>query len=196
MNNIYVVRGTEQVGPFTENDIRAQLASGAITGDSLVWWDGLPEWTALSRSPLASLLASPGTAPAVVAGAVPAPALAVGVVAPGTAKTSTLALVSLITGIVGIPTFFCYGLGLALGIVAVVTGHISRGQLAKNPAEGGKGMALAGLICGYTSIVLTLVAIVGIAVLIALGNQVKTVFSTISSQLQSAEMTNSAPANQ
>jgi hypothetical protein len=195
MDKIYVVRGTEQAGPFTEAEIRSQLASGAITGDSLVWWEGLAEWTALSRTPLGA--APTAAAAPVVAASAPlaSPAAPVVTVGTGAPRTSVLAIVSLITGILALPTAFCYGLGLALGLVAVITGHIARGQLAKNPAETGQGLALAGLICGYTSIVLTIVAIVAIGVLIALGNQVKTVFSTITSQLQSAAPPNSTPAS-
>jgi Flp pilus assembly pilin Flp len=194
MDNIYVVRGSEQAGPFTEAQIRAQLASGELTGDSLVWWEGQAEWSPISTTPLGSASA-PKLAPA--PGAIPAPiapvaAAPVEMMAPvGVQKTSTLALVSMICGIIAIPTSFCYGIGLALALVAIICGHIARGQLAKNPMESGKGFALSGLICGYVSFALFLVAVVAISVLIALGNQVKGVFSTINTQM----ITNSAPAN-
>jgi hypothetical protein len=52
-------------------------------------------------------------------------------------------------------------------------------------------MALAGLILGYvwsSFIILAFISIVAISVLIALGNQVKSVFTTINSQI-------AAPAN-
>jgi hypothetical protein len=195
MDNIYIVRGTEQAGPFTESDIRAQLASGALTGDSMVWWDGLPEWTPISRTPLGSPAAVAPAAAAVSAPAPVAPAGDVTATIPATAKISNLAIISLVTGILAIPMMFCYGLGLALGLVAIITGHIARGQLKRNPAEGGTGFALAGVICGYCSVALTVLGIIAICVLIALGNQVKTVFSTIQSQLNAAAMTNNAPAS-
>jgi hypothetical protein len=159
MNNIYVVRGTEQAGPFTESDIRAQLASGTLTSDSLVWWDGLPEWTPLANSPLAALLAP--AAP--VAGFVSAPAPAPGVViAPvtGTPKNSTLALVSMILGIAGLPMMLCWIIGLPLQIGAVITGHLARREIKKNPGIPGSGMALAGLILGYVGITLMIIFLV------------------------------------
>ncbi len=188
MNNIYVVRGTEQAGPFTDAEIRAQLASGELTGDSMVWWDGLPEWTALSKTPLAS-------PPVGIAPAAPIPAPAPGpIAAPApaefgarTPKTSVLAIVSLVTGIAGFPTILCWPVALMLDLAAIITGHIARSQIRKDPSQSGKGMALAGLICGYFGIFLV-VAVVIISVLIALGAQTKSVFETIQSQ-----MTNSAP---
>ena len=201
MDNIYIVRGTEQAGPFTESEIRAQLASGTLSSDTLVWWEGLPEWTALSNTPLATV-ATPAPLPSV--GAIPAPISPAPAAAaplsefapvapapvPGTGKTSALALASLITGVVAIPTVFCYGIGLLAGLAAVITGHMARGQFKKNPGESGEGMALAGLICGYISMALFLLAVVAVSVLIALGNQVKGTFKTIQSEMQ----TNNAPA--
>jgi hypothetical protein len=57
---------------------------------------------------------------------------------PAQAKTNTLAIVSLVTSIIG------------LGIVGIITGHISLSQIKKTH-EQGHGLALAGLIIGYIS---------------------------------------------
>ena len=54
-------------------------------------------------------------------------------------KTNTLAIVSLVTSLVGI------------GLAGVITGHISLGQI-KRTGESGHGRALAGLIIGYIDI--------------------------------------------
>jgi hypothetical protein len=69
-------------------------------------------------------------------------------------KTSPLAIVSLVLGILGIPccTFFVFGIG------AVVTGYLARKQI--NESHGalkGGGMATAGLILGIVTIVLAIV---------------------------------------
>ena len=58
----------------------------------------------------------------------------------------------------------------------------------------GRGMAIAGLILGYLVPSLALVAAIAIAVLIALGSQVRSTFQTINAQLQAAQ-TNTAPAS-
>jgi hypothetical protein len=54
----------------------------------------------------------------------------------GDQKTNTLALLSLIFGLLG------------FGLVPIVLGHIARSQIRRT-GEGGGGMALAGLILGY-----------------------------------------------
>jgi Domain of unknown function (DUF4190)/GYF domain 2 len=190
MQNIYVVRGTEQAGPFTESEIRAQLASGALTPGSMVWWDGLPEWTPLSRTPLATLAAVPQApfAPP-VASALPA------AMESATKKTSGLAITSLTTGIIGLPAVLCWPLALILEIVAIITGHMARGQIRKNPALSGGGIALGGLICGYLGIVVIIAVVIG-SVYLTMNN--KALLQTIQSQINAAaaQATNNAPANQ
>lgn len=64
--------------------------------------------------------------------------------------SSGLAIASLICGIVGcVP---------GAGIAAVVMGHMALGRI-KTSGQGGRGMALAGLILGYLSIVGWIIAI-------------------------------------
>lgn len=65
--------------------------------------------------------------------------------APATAPTNTMAIVSMISSIIG---WFAFG---SLCIVGVILGHISLKQL-KTSGEGGRGMALTGLIMGYIGI--------------------------------------------
>ena len=75
--------------------------------------------------------------------------------------TNTLAIVSLVLGILGL-TF----IPLLASVCAVVCGHIARGQI-KRTGEGGSGFATAGLIIGYVSIAL-FVVIVGAIVIFAI----------------------------
>jgi hypothetical protein len=157
MDNIYIVRGSEQAGPFTDAQIRAQVAAGELTADSLVWWDGLPEWTPISRTPLAAPAAAPlAPVAAAVTPLAPAPLASTAAEtlapAPLAAKTSTLAIVSLVTGIAG---FLC---GIS-AIAAVITGHMARAEFKRNPGLEGKTMALVGLILGYVVIALMVVVI-------------------------------------
>lgn len=61
--------------------------------------------------------------------------------------TSSLAVVSLFFGILGI---FIFG-----SLIAVICGHVARSRMKANPGtESGEGMALAGLILGYTGLAL------------------------------------------
>lgn len=91
----------------------------------------------------------------------PTPAYA-GVASTGQ-KTNTLAIVSLVTGVLAVLT--CSGCGL-LSIAAIVTGILGRNQIkASNGLETGDGMALGGLITGAVGLVFgvgwLLVSIVG-----------------------------------
>jgi hypothetical protein len=67
-------------------------------------------------------------------------------------KTSTMAIVSLISGIAGWTLLPFLG-----SIVAIITGHIAQGEIKKGGGMvAGKGMAVDGLILGYLAIVLGL----------------------------------------
>jgi hypothetical protein len=95
-------------------------------------------------------------------------------------KTNSLAITSLVLGIVSLPLLFCYGSGIPFGIAAIVTGLIGRNQIkASNGLERGEGLALAGIITGGIGAVLIGGAIVVIAILLLLGPVVGNVFSNI-----------------
>lgn len=69
-------------------------------------------------------------------------------------RTSPLAIVSLVTGIIGLPccSFFVFG------IAAVVTGFLARRQIAASQGQvKGGGMATAGLVLGIIAIVFAVV---------------------------------------
>ncbi|MGV3732387.1 MAG: DUF4190 domain-containing protein [Microcella sp.] len=81
----------------------------------------------------------------------PPPAAAPYAAAPTGPKTNTLAIVSLVTGIVG--------LFIPIALAAVITGHIALSQI-KRLGDNGRGMAIAGLILGYLGIVAGLILLV------------------------------------
>jgi peptidyl-prolyl cis-trans isomerase B (cyclophilin B) len=63
------------------------------------------------------------------------------------AKTNVLAIVSLVTSIIG------------LSIVGIITGHIGMNQIKKT-GESGRGLATAGLIIGYLGLVVEVIWVV------------------------------------
>ena len=73
-------------------------------------------------------------------------------------KTSTLAIVSLVTSILSFFTFV-----FILSIVAIVTGKIAKRQIAGS-SEGGAGMAKAGVIIGWISLVWGILGVIALAV--------------------------------
>ena len=72
--------------------------------------------------------------------------------------TNALAIVSLVAGLASYVVLPVIG-----AIVAIVTGHLARGEIRRT-GEGGAGMALAGLILGYVHLVIAVIAIVTIAI--------------------------------
>lgn len=87
-------------------------------------------------------------------------------------RTSTAAIISLVFGVLGWTALPVIG-----GIIAIVTGHVARGEIRRSPdAIEGNGLALAGLILGWSSVLLLVIGALlfvlffgGIAVLAAFG---------------------------
>ena len=93
----------------------------------------------------------------------------------GQSETSTLAVVSLVSGILGWSLLPIIG-----GIVAVVTGHKAKREIrASGGALGGDTMATIGLVLGYASFALIVLPACVIITLIILGSSVGDVFSNI-----------------
>lgn len=72
---------------------------------------------------------------------------------PSSKKTSTLAILSLVFGILGL---FSFG-----SLIAIILGHIGRSEIKKQPElYEGDGIALAGLITGYLGLIMGLLWLV------------------------------------
>jgi hypothetical protein len=178
---IYVHRNNQQLGPFTEEQLKAQLADGTLSLQDHAWWQGQTNWVPLSQTPFA---ATPSPGVPSIPGAVPAiPAFN-----PPYEKTSNLALWSLICGICSL---FC---GI-LFIPAIILGHMGLNETNKNPAIKGRGLALGGMIIGYILFAFYLVMIVIFSVLIALGHTVNGTFKTITDQVQAAPTQDDSDSN-
>jgi len=157
MNWFYSKDG-QQLGPVAFSEIQRLLSEGQITEESMVWQQGTPNWVKLSTvltAPAApsapALPIEPVIPAATVAGnAIPAPAPVVA------GKTNGFAITSLVLSILGL---ICCSVAV-VNIGAIIFGHLALSQIAKNPSQGGKGLATAGLIIGYIGLAL------GIAVMI------------------------------
>jgi len=78
-------------------------------------------------------------------------------------QTSTLAIVSLVAGILG--WFLVPVIG---SVTAIVTGHMARGEIRRQPERlDGDGLAIAGLILGWINVALWIVG--GLAFLLFFG---------------------------
>ncbi len=73
-------------------------------------------------------------------------------------QTSSLAIISLVSGILGWTLIPWLG-----SIVAIITGHMARAEIRRNPdTMEGDGMALGGLVLGWLSIVLTVLVVIAV----------------------------------
>jgi uncharacterized membrane protein YjfL (UPF0719 family) len=84
---------------------------------------------------------------------------------PTVVRTSNLAIISLVSGIVS-----WVFLPLIAAIIAIITGHMAKNEIKRgNGLISGSGMATAGLILGYVQLGLGICACLVIAVMLALG---------------------------
>jgi small-conductance mechanosensitive channel len=73
-------------------------------------------------------------------------------------QNSSLAVVSLVSGLLGWSILPLLG-----SIVAIITGHMARAEIRRNPDTlEGDGLAIAGLVLGWLSIALGILAIIAI----------------------------------
>lgn len=81
------------------------------------------------------------------------------------APTNPLAIWSLVLGLL---SYVC--LGLLAAVPAVILGHMALGQIRRSGDEqGGKGLAVVGLVLGYANIVLTVLGIVFLVLFMMIG---------------------------
>jgi len=125
---IYILRDDQQSGPFTVGEICSQLATGEISRETFVWWEGLPEWQTLEQSQLIPP-ATPviGKVPELVDGR----------------RITSLAIWSLVLGILG------FLFTPIIPIIGVLCGHAARSKINRRHDLKGEGLALTGLILGY-----------------------------------------------
>lgn len=128
----------QQFGPVDDAQLNALIAEGRIGPGTLLWREGLSDWQPLDR------IRASGALYAYASPQAQTPAY-------GAAnRTSGLAIGSLVCGILG------FIIGLA-AIPAVICGHLALREIATFPVPlGGRGMAIAGLVCGYFCLLLTL----------------------------------------
>lgn len=177
MNWFYANDKEEQVST-TEEELRRLAASGALRPDTLIWREGMADWTAVSTAKPEWF--SPRPAASVGDGSMPLtlPPMAAyqtpthyGPPAGVLPVTDGLATASLVCGLVGVFLGACYGMGIFASIAAIIMGHISLGNIKRSGnVLQGRGLAIAGLILGYliVGLIAVVVAIFGIALFVGI----------------------------
>lgn len=146
----YYSKDRTQLGPVSEEELKAKISRGEVTGSDLVWREGMPEWRRVAAvrelAPPSEL--GPRTSPSVPPAAPYQTPQTVAVPASDASTAMGLAIASLVCGLIGIIT--CT---FVTGIAAVVCGHMA---LSRIPEDGGnsnaRGLAVAGLVMGWLSV--------------------------------------------
>lgn len=95
-------------------------------------------------------------------------------------KTNVLALASVITGALAVPSLCCYYAGVIPGIAAIILGAIGLKQLKERmDTEKGKGLAIAGIVLGSLAIAFAAISFLFIGTLTLAGPSIGNVFSTV-----------------
>lgn len=113
--DVYLYRGDQQTGPYTDAEARALLASSQITRACLAWREGMAEWLPLEE---VVALPKPPSLPSVAKGLPPVPprnrvqvsGTTVATPAPATRTTSSSSTVRTVSGVIA----------LVLGLLAVL----------------------------------------------------------------------------
>ncbi len=128
-------------GPVDDPQLLELVQTQRLLPSTLIWREGMPGWRSL-----AEVQAEGG-----IIRTSPSPYYPVGMVVP----TSGMAVASLVLGILGLIT--CT---ILPGIPGVVFGHMALHSIKHSPTPvGGRGMAIAGLITGYLSVLCILAVI-------------------------------------
>jgi hypothetical protein len=143
---MYKIIGADQIeyGPITAEQVRQWVAEGRLNGLSKIQAEGSGVWKQLRDTPEFSALVPPSPAN-------------LGVLPPGSRAaapaSNPLAGWALGTGIASLP---CCCL-VVLSPVSIVLGVVALSQIKQNPNQGGRGMAVAGIVLGCISLLMSLV---------------------------------------
>lgn len=159
---IHIARNGQPMGPFALEEINRQLAAGTLSLSDQAWYEGAAGWAPLSTVPGVLSGGPTGATPPGPPQANPpvpsAPAVTTptggGPVtpAPAPAPTEPLAVWSLVLSLLSFCGFCCTPVVLT-GIGGVVCGHLALSRIKASPGLQGHGLAMAGLIIGYFTII-------------------------------------------
>ena len=161
----WYVREDRECGPVSLGELRSFVASGEVQAETLVWTEGWEQWGPAQQVP--DLFGGRGRGPEPARAARPEQAPRAGertwadddedLAGDQPPATAPMAVASLVLGV-----------SLVGCVLAIVFGHVALSQISQSQRTrrplGGRGMALAGIIIGYVTVALLVVAGIVIAV--------------------------------
>ena len=150
----------KEYGPISGDQVRQWIAEGRLNAASRIQSEGSDQWKTMAELPEFAAAVPRPQGPIVIAPAPAAPA------------KNALAIWSLVTSIVSLVC--CCGI---LAPVSIVLGAIALSQIKQNPAQTGRGLAMAGLLIGCFVMLLHLIAIIAAALNPNLLDSIKNAFN-------------------
>jgi len=184
----YYEQAGSSVGPVGEAELLAKLSSAELPPNTLVWREGLADW----REAHVAFPAFAQEQTSVPPRQPPAPVVATGSTAPKPAgplnpyqtptsqpevynnqllQTSTLAVTSLVLGMLSLFLSILCLFGVVSAVPAVICGHLAIKEVNNGQVQG-KGLALAGLICGYLGLSICMLQLAALLGMIVYGQMV------------------------
>jgi hypothetical protein len=149
---MYKIIGADQneYGPITAEQVRQWMAEGRLNALSKIQVDGSGQWKLLREMPeFASLVPSP---PAI---SLEAPSPSSPVVGGSAAPPVNNPLAGWALG-TGIASLACCPLGI-LSLAGIVLGAVALAQIKQNPKQGGRALAIGGIVLGCISLLLAVI---------------------------------------
>ncbi|MEE2623796.1 MAG: DUF4190 domain-containing protein [Roseibacillus sp.] len=150
----YYLQNGQQVGPVSKEELQGLLQSQSLPVTTGIWSRGMPEWVPANQ--VAEVIAG------VTGGYIPQPVAGSPYARASAPAPNGMAIASMVLGIIGV-----LGAAILTSVPAIICGHIARRQIRDAEGRvGGEGMALTGLILGYLTTVLSVLAIGFVIVMI------------------------------
>ena len=160
MSEWYCAINNVKYGPCNDQQIEQWIKEGRISGNTLVWTDGMPKWLPLEKVERLAGLVSSGEA-----NLTPDQEAYLNALYPIPKENPPYAVASLV---LGISSIVVYPLGLILGIVALVLKAKARKEVAKAPNKYKiGGLETAGMAMGIVGIVLGSLVLIVIILFVA-----------------------------
>jgi Domain of unknown function (DUF4190)/GYF domain 2 len=159
----FYTQNSQEFGPTDFEHLANLVRSGQVGTQEFAWTDGMNDWATISEIPGLATLMRSGASAQRSPTASPAESSR-GDHAAVAPTTSSLAVASLVLGLLGWNLLFMVG-----SILAIVFGHSALRDIRdSNGRIGGAGMATAGLVLGYIVLIGTLVTLFGLLFLVLL----------------------------
>jgi hypothetical protein len=141
---MYRIVGSDQkeYGPVTVDELRRWIVEGRLHANSLVRAEGSEIWKPLSTFPELAAMLPATPAPFSTASTLPVQ------------QSNSMATTGLVVSSIAL---VCCGCG-PLGVLGIVFSCIGLSQANRDPAQTGKGIAIAGIVLGIVSLVGSIVA--------------------------------------